>query len=119
MRGRKDPKTGQRIDLTLVVFESIEVPDDLRYIGFEKWFDTETDDALETEEMVLQRLDALADKHCKSVKRVQIATWLDWNVRPQRPVEINGLPYEVIGVAQVSMARDRMTFVARRLEPLE
>ena len=116
VRGRKDPKTGERIDMTFCVFESISDASDLRYIGFEKWFDTETDDALETEEMVLRRLEALAETHCKSVKRAQIATWLDLKVRPLRRVEVDGLPYEVKGTGQISMARDRMTFVARRLE---
>lgn len=107
--------TGKRITMTRVVYESLYDSTDLRYLGYEKWYKTESDEALTSEEMVMNRLDVLERDFCKPTKMISVKSFFHTILRPKRVIMIRGLKYQIKTISKSSMALDDMTFTARRV----
>lgn len=118
VEGAKDPETGKRIVAEWVVWESINVPSDARYIGRIRRSQTHTDDALLSDEEVQWVLRSLVKKNTRLGSLIQFkAQWYHIGLYPGDRVTLDGILTEIVRIPSASMSENEMAFVCREILP--
>lgn len=116
VEGARDPETKEPIVRTWLVWESILVPGDLRFIGRDKAHPLVRIATLRSEDEVLQAARRLASKRCKSTRGRRIRTGFIRPMRPGLKTKLDGRKIELVRCTQASAADDTMEWVTRLLE---